>query len=214
MPSDVRERLKAKAGKGGRVKSIGEPITTLQKPKRKGVNGSVKGGVYERKIAKLFSRWSGEMIRRTPRSGGWAGKAEFDVAGDLVCGNAAFSLHIEAKNREDWALEDLLTGHRAKGELSIQAWWQQTTRECPVGKLPILVFTRNRLADLVMMREEDLYKLSDKDTFTRCISFIWDGLPHGNGPVVLFTLQRFFAQLRPPVGCANHATWKPERRKK
>ncbi len=207
MTKSTREKLKLVAGKGKRVTTPKEPVTSIV-PSKKKVDSGAKGSTYERRIAKLFSQWAGELIRRTPMSGGWAGSKAFDVAGDLVSNNPAFTLHIEAKKHERWRLEDLLTGARKEGSTSLIAWWEQATRECPESKSPLLVFSRNLLPDLVMLYEEDMFLLTENQDINKCINFIWAGLRHGNGSVLILTLDEFFKQARPPEGCKNHSTWK------
>src|SRR6202042_2353734 len=65
-----------------------------------------KGSVFERKVAKMYEAWTGDRVRRTPLSGGWAGAA-FGVKGDLVFARVD-SIHNECKNHEGWFLEDLI----------------------------------------------------------------------------------------------------------
>jgi len=116
----------------------------------------------------MFSRWSGEVVRRTPGSGGWS-NAKFGVTADLVCANRAFPYSVEVKHRENWVLDDLVTGVRREHDKSIVQWWKQCVDSCPrdaarqrdgirrdapFAKLPLLVFRRNRQPWLVMMSED------------------------------------------------------------
>ncbi len=106
-------------------------------------------------VAEMFSRWCGEVVRRTPMSGGWS-NAKFGVTADLVCPNPAFDLHVEIKHREGWVLDDLVTGTRREHDKSVVQWWKQCVTSCPknqdgsCAKLPLLVFRRNRQPWLVM----------------------------------------------------------------
>lgn len=206
---EMRERMRKRAGKGARRKAaVREPETSIGKVERardrKRKNSRTKGSNYERKIAKKWTAWSGEHIRRTPQSGGWS-TARFGVTGDLVCDNPSFPFHIECKKREGWCLDDLLTGVRVRDTRSVMAWWEQTLKSCPPGKQPVLVFARNNQPDLMMLRQSYFVKLCGKD-------FTVEFLPHftfalDSGVVVILALDDFFAKVRPPKGCAHRKGW-------
>jgi len=65
---------------------------------------------------------------------------------------------VEVKHRENWVLDDLVTGVRREHDKSIVQWWKQCVDSCremlrvsamasagrPFAKLPLLVFRRNR----------------------------------------------------------------------
>ena len=100
-----------------------------------------KGAGFERHIAKLFSEALGLTFRRTPLSGGWAQAAEV-AAGDIVCvDDSAFAFCIECKKAEGWRTHSLLTDNHKW----FDNWWAQVVEECPSGKIPLLVFSRNYL---------------------------------------------------------------------
>jgi hypothetical protein len=42
-----------------------------------------KRSTYERRIATLFAEWTGDIVKRTPLSGGWA-RVDFGVVGVAV----------------------------------------------------------------------------------------------------------------------------------
>lgn len=167
----MRVKLRAGAGKGSsRNKAGREPVTSIAKVEsdRGRKNSRVKGNRAELDVAEMFSRWCGEVVRRTPGSGGWS-NAKFGVTADLVCANKAFPYHVEVKHREGWALDDLVTGVRKEHDKSIVQWWKQCVDSCPriksrsmgpslsdlaFGKVPLLVFRRNRQPWLVMMSED------------------------------------------------------------
>lgn len=110
-----------------------------------------KGSGYERKIAKILSKWSGMELRRTPLSGGWA-KQNPKVSGDLVnISDNEFPLHVECKNQESFEWEPFLHGNG-----SLKGWWDQTLRTCPNNKIPILVFSRAYYDDWVMLKKKDV----------------------------------------------------------
>ena len=86
------------------------------------INSQAKGKRYERKIAKYINKILGTFLRRTPQSGG------MELKGDILEINPdspVFDKHIECKNHKS---------------LHIPKWWEQTTRDCPSGKSPVLIF--------------------------------------------------------------------------
>ena len=165
-----------------------------------------KGSTFELKVAKLFAEWTGDLVRRTPLSGGW-GSAAFGVQGDLVFSKVD-SIHVECKNHEGWFLEDLIKAVRRRGTTSLIAWWTQTVGES-MGKLPMLVFSRNGLDPLLMMREPDLAKISGAGWVQFCPMFRFyleaDGM---GGPIVIMALRDLFKKCRPPKGSPNRKTWR------
>lgn len=207
--------MQALSGKKARVNAIREPDTRLKKVKTKKERSAAarksktKGSSYERRIAKRFSAWSGERLSRTPQSGGWHGAGDYGVAGDLVCARKSFPFHIECKKREGWHLEDLIIGVRSSVTSNgVLAWWAQTLRTCPPNKLPTLIFARNHMPDLIMMRRVNFQKLCGKNYFTA------EFIPHytfalDSGEVVILSLDDFFAKVRPPKGCRGRKTWTP-----
>lgn len=110
------------------------------------VNGKQKGAKFERDVAKAFATWTGDVVKRTPASGGWAKGDDFGVAGDLVFVEVD-TLHIECKKWKTWALEDFLVG---VADDKIPTWWAQCFDECPKGRTPILVMARNMFPALAL----------------------------------------------------------------
>lgn len=142
------------AGKGpSRAKAQREPHTSIAKviQDRGRKNSRVKGNRGELDVAKAFSQWSGEIVRRTPGSGGWGGAQEFGTTADLICKKKAFPFHIEVKHREGWTLDDLVTGVRKEHDKSIWQWWRQCCRAAPDDKTELLVFRRNHQPWFVML---------------------------------------------------------------
>ncbi len=206
----MREKLYRLAQKRPRRKPADEtPDTSLRRleSKRDRKNSKAKGSQYENKIAKRFAKWSGNEIRRTPGSGGWS-KAAFGVTGDLVCTSKKYPFHHECKKREGWNLDDLIVGTRKRDTRSILAWWKQCVDECPRGKIPTLIFAKNRMSDLILMKRTDygsLFKIGD---------FSSDLIPHftfnlDSGEVIIMALEDFFLRVRPPKGCKNRKSWQP-----
>ena len=103
-------------------------------------NSRDKGNRFERRIANTLKEAFGVNLRRTPLSGGWA-EDHPDTAGDIVNTDpeADWPYSIECKNSESWRLESLFTDNHKW----FDDWWKQTLDECPEGKIPVLIFTRN-----------------------------------------------------------------------
>jgi hypothetical protein len=200
----VKDKLKAKAGR--RVKKPEAKAPKALKPRRKGINGREKGGRYENHVAKLFMKWTGEVLRRTPGSGGWSKGDAFGVGGDLVCTDKDFPFHIEAKNHQLWRMDDLITGVRSEGITSVRGWWEQTARECPEGKVPFLVFTNRSRA--VKLPDFGMLWLEGYRPEFPHFTYYMEGLVHGNGEVVIFLLADFLKHEAPPATCKGHKAWK------
>lgn len=138
-----------------------------------GVNGRKKGQTAERKLAKQFSAWWGSDFARTPLSGGFATpkfRDDWDAAGDLVTPDKTFPFCVESKKVEGWTLDQLLSSDKTK----IHAWWDQTVGETATGKVPMLVFTKNRAPTFVMMRKNDVaHSLGEgfRDLLTKCFEY-------------------------------------------
>lgn len=124
------------------------------------VNSRAKGKRYERKIAKIFETWAKTAgvdltVRSTPLSGGWYQSGKYGVAGDLVATDAKFPFGVECKSREGWSLEQMLSNAKCP----IFAWREQNVRECPAGKIPLLIFTKRLVPDYVMIGLQDYVNL-------------------------------------------------------
>lgn len=125
-------------------------------------NSRAKGSRFELDVAKAFSDAFGIELRRTPLSGGWS-HSNPAVAGDLVCitEDTDFPYCVECKNAEGWMLDSLFTDKHQW----FDNWWIQLIKECPEGKEPLLVFTRNRAPAYIATY--DLYRISDIDVLLR-----------------------------------------------
>lgn len=117
--------------------------------------GRQKGSNFERWLAKVFAKWCGYKINRTPLSGGWGNKAEHGTSGDLVVERRYykyFPFNVEAKKQEGWVLDDLLHNEKTK----VKAWWQQCRADAKhSGKIPLLVMARNFVSPIIMIRTKD-----------------------------------------------------------
>lgn len=204
----VKKRLRESSGKGSSLGKAGRvPTTSIAKVEsdRGRKNSRTKGNRAELDVAEMFSRWSGETVRRTPGSGGWS-NAKFGVTADLVCANKAFPYHVEVKHREGWTLDDLVTGVRREHDKSIVQWWKQCVESCPrfgnrkdrpLTKEPMLVFRRNRQPWLLMVR-------SSLDT-PGGVGVGHFELPYASCPSVKVMLLATFVDLEPvPAGLKNH----------
>lgn len=111
-------------------------------------NSRDKGNSFELLVAKAFNQhFAPHKFRRTPLSGGWSDKA--DAKGDIVCidDKSDFLYCVECKNAEGWTLESLFTDKHKW----FDDWWTQAISECPKGKIPMLVFTRNHMPAFAAM---------------------------------------------------------------
>lgn len=203
---ELKARLREASGKGpSRGKAGREPVTSIAKVEadRSRKNSRTKGNRAELDVAEMFSRWSGEVVRRTPQSGGWS-SAKFGVTADLVCANPAFPFHVECKHRENWVLDDLVTGVRQEHDKSIVQWWKQCVESCPkknglYTKEPLLVFRRNRQPWLVMLRDP-LPDMPSRRVGVASFTIGFDTEPN-----VLVRLLSEFIRLQPvPRGLANY----------
>lgn len=109
-----------------------------------------KGAGFENQVAKLVSAALGAAYKRTPLSGGWA-KGNKIAAGDLVPIDSEQRFCFECKKVEGWTLDGFFSGNRAL----FSSWWKQLLDECPVGILPVLVFSRNRAPIYAAVRKKD-----------------------------------------------------------
>lgn len=119
-------------------------------------NSKKKGDTYERKTAKRLTEWWGHEFYRTPASGGLRWTEDNNVAGDIVTGtNSEFPFVIECKHREgNWTIESIMLDRH-----DVKNWYKQVVEDSRrVNRVPLLMFTRNRAEDFVMLPyAEDLY---------------------------------------------------------
>lgn len=99
-----------------------------------------KGASFERDVAKLISRWWGKTFSRVPQSGGNAGLKGMGIAGDLMTDSSDFPFHCELKNVDKPVIEQFLLA--PKGGLLVN-WIKQCKRDCPPGKIPLVIFKKN-----------------------------------------------------------------------
>lgn len=125
------------------------------------VNSKAKGDTYERKIAKKMTEWTGLKFERVPASGGLHWKEDNRVYGDIVCNVEDFPFVIELKCRESWNMDSLINGSK-----EVEKWWKQVTADATAtGKEPMVIFTRNRQPDYLMLKVDSLNSLLTRDTY-------------------------------------------------
>lgn len=108
-----------------------------------GINGRNKGARAERKLADLFTKWTGLKFGRTPSSGGLNWKAT-NVKGDIVCTEEGhyFPFCIEAKFHAEINFEHLLY----LKEPEIMKFWAQCKGDAArANKMPLLFMRYNGL---------------------------------------------------------------------
>lgn len=131
------------------------------KKKKKRINSRTKGHSYERKMAKVLSKWSNIEIVRTPGSG------SYDKRGDLAPrqpeDKIKWVFNFEMKNSEQWNFSDLIKGTNDNtGNYGILDYWRQCTRDAKISqKIPVLVFTKNHEPSYCILYSEHfkLFKL-------------------------------------------------------
>lgn len=128
---------------------------------KRGKSSKVKGGNYERKVAKVFKEKLDIELKRTPQSGGFSKdtKKGEEFRGDIVSidDSIDFKLHAECKDHASW---------------SLPAWLRQAEEDCPKGKTPITIFHRRQknkdgkriqeAGDYVALKLEDFLDLVDR----------------------------------------------------
>lgn len=217
--STAVDRLEARSGKKRRKKrdrSVPYPIESTRSGG--GKKSKTKGSKFENVVAKMFEAYYGCKVRRTPGSGGWGTVGDFGPKGDLVFSDRRVPYHVECKKHEGWDLSDLITGLRGlttTSTNSIEKWWKQTIRDCPRRRVPMLIFTRNKMTPLVMLRAsglEALHKLGlrkkgadlGNDTMITQLRITDDS---GESDRVILTLSDLFKYIRPPRTSPRRKTW-------
>ena len=105
------------------------------------INANKKGKRFERDVAKTLNKKFGTNVRRTPQSGG------LSIKGDIIDidDNSILSeFHFECKNQE---------------RLNIWKALAQARGDKPLGKIPLVVFTKNHEQDYVCIEFHDFINL-------------------------------------------------------
>lgn len=129
---------------------------------RRGKSNRLKGNSYENIVAKKFQEAWGILLKRTPKSGGYAKTAENRaLLGDLTCLDEKidFQLHIECKDCATWRPLE---------------WISQAEYDCPKDRFPIVVAHRRQkvkqgkvtqqAGDYVIIKFSDFLKIADAET--------------------------------------------------
>ena len=123
----------------------------------RGRGSKSKGSNFELKIAKQLTTWWGATFHRVPGSGSLHWGSDNRVAGDIVPPQGLdFPFVVECKKHEGWTLDNVLLN---TGEP--KTWWAQVVTDSRrVKQVPMLIFSRNRAKEYVMVPySEDLYKM-------------------------------------------------------
>ena len=106
------------------------------------INSKKKGDRFERDVAKQLNKKFNTNVRRTPMSG-----AMDNFKGDIIDINPdsiLFDYHWECKNQE---------------KLNIWKALEQARNDKPMGKTPVVVFTKNFENDYACLEFEDFMNL-------------------------------------------------------
>jgi hypothetical protein len=160
---------------------------------KKRINSRTKGQTAERKLVTVFEKWWGTEFFRTPGSGSLAtmGFKKFNdisMSGDIQTSDPTFPFCVESKKVEGFRLEQILSSEKTL----LHSWWEQTIRETPEDKKPLLVFTRNRAPLYAVLKADDLsqelylnlHQARDSRVLDTCINGI---------SVVIFLLDHLLA---------------------
>ena len=105
------------------------------------MNANQKGKRFEREVAKLLNKKFNTNVRRTPMSGGMSIKGDIiDINPDSVL----YDYHFECKNQE---------------KLNIWKALEQARSDRPIGKTPLVVFTKNFQSNYIAIELEDFMNL-------------------------------------------------------
>ena len=131
------------------------------KASKLGRKSKSKGSRFELEIAKVLDDWFyaeekakiglERVLRRTPLSGGWCktGDIQIDPRVEKEAGLPPYPFHTELKKREGWNLEQILLNEKCP---IIHEWWKQCTDEAREGAIPLLIFARNMVDPLCLLR--------------------------------------------------------------
>jgi len=130
----------------------------------KGKSARNKGHSFERRICKDLTAWSGITFSRSPMSGGWSKTG--DVTPKDPEDMTKWLLNIECKNCEAYNTPQIFR-IRSEEEMPkvFHKWWQQSVEDSGIsGRIPFLVFTKNRDEVYCMMRRGTFDRFSYEET--------------------------------------------------
>jgi hypothetical protein len=130
------------------------PVDPILSKRARGAKS--KGSRAQREVAKLLGLWffsDSAAFHSTPASGGlrWS-KDVAKTRGDIVCSaddNFPYSIEIKNQEKGSW---DLLSMLLNEGPI-VKKWWAQCEEDAmAVDKNPWLIFTRNQVPFISMLR--------------------------------------------------------------
>lgn len=154
-----------------------------------------KGRSYEFKIARLLAKWIGDekCLWHTHQSGALKhlGKTqEGDICPQAGYHFSRWPFSIEAKKQENWSFDAHMKNLFISKKLSpIDKYWEQCVSDCGEGKFPLLVFSKARSLDYLLMRVED-FNIIMKSRRARIQKTAFKSKA-AKGVLVLMTLQDF-----------------------
>ena len=105
------------------------------------INANKKGKNFERAVARILNIAFNTNVRRTPMSGGMSIKGDIiDINPDSIL----FDYHFECKNQE---------------KLNIWKALKQANGDRPMGKTPLVVFTKNFEKNYVALEFDDFINI-------------------------------------------------------
>lgn len=155
-------------------------MTDTTQPKKKRVNGKVKGNTFENTIAKLLTKELQPLnFRRSPGSGAIVGGVNFELVGkmfgqdamnifvgDVVCINQSevgktFLHSVECKFYKDADnFESFVSG-----SANLYKWMKESMVDAAkTNKYPILIFKWNRTSNYLAILEKDRQVLLPNNT--------------------------------------------------
>lgn len=132
------------------------------KKRKRSINQRDKGARGQREVCKMLEAWWGSEFTSTPQSGGFATKQfrdEWNAAADIVTPDETFPFSVEVKWQESWCMDMLISSEKSK----LWSWWKQCYTETPEGKIPLLVFHRNRQPWWYMIPVKDRRPIRDEN---------------------------------------------------
>src|SRR5690606_7302123 len=135
------------------------------------------------------------VFTRTPRSGGWHGAGDYDMAGDLMTTAKLFPFCVEVKWREPWVPERVFRGERSP----VWKWWEQACGDALKTipfRVPMLWFRRRDIQWLVMLQKSyiDRNRMAERmltPDFVACPHEVMTQGVGAEGAVVIYRAARF-----------------------
>lgn len=172
---------------------------------------SRKGAAWEREFSKILSRWwsKGErddIFWRTSGSGGRATRRRQNgldtvyQSGDITFTDPSGKpfcqlFHVELKKGYgNWDLLDIIDSRQKHTQ--IEKFWRQTVRDCPKGRIPVLVFCRQHRKPCIAFELSTMVRInrhSDKP-FSKSYIIARFGIVRG---IYIMKLDNFLKHVTP-----------------